>query len=97
MAHDYDRSGRSAQVRTAEYKGEGQEMFELFDAKWSTVHYDEEKASGWADTAIGKVEFEESGNDPAVWVTITKPLKFKGRPEDVMKSLEAIKKAIDIY
>jgi hypothetical protein len=100
MAYSYDRrvAQKQAQSRTAEYKGEGQEMFELFDAEWNTVHYDEEKRTGWAQAgSLGKVEFSESGNDPAVWVTVTKPLRFKGKPKDVMEALETISKAIDIY
>lgn len=96
MAHDYDRRS-TPQTRTAEYKGEGQEFFELLEQEWNTVHYDADKGTGWAQAgSLGKIEFNESGNDPAVIVTIAKPIRMKGRPEDVMKALEQIAKAIDI-
>ena len=95
MAYDYD---RSKPTRTAEYKGEGQEMFELLEQEWNTVKFDPEKASGYAMAgSLGRIEFSESGSDPAVIVIIAKPLRIKGHPKEVMKSLEQIAKAIDIY
>jgi hypothetical protein len=85
-------------TRTAEYKGEGEQMFELLDAEYNTVNYDPDKGSGWADIGtLGRITFNESGSDPAVVVIVSKPLRIKGRPKDVMEALETVAKAIDIY
>ena len=79
-----------------EHKGEGQEFYELLDKEWNSVKYDPETRKGWANAgSLGRIEFQESGSDPAVIVR-TESLRFKSNPKTMMKILEALKKAINM-
>lgn len=80
-----------AALKQAEHKGEGQKFFELMKEEWSHVKYDENKKRGEVSTGLlGNVEFQESGNDPAVVATVKGPIRIKASAEDVAKALAEI-------
>lgn len=89
-------SERLSSPRTAAYVAEGKQFYELMNAHWRNVKYDEEKGTGTVRAGIlGEVEWHESGNDSAVIVEV-KAIRMKARPKDAAKALERIAKAIDI-
>jgi hypothetical protein len=87
MAHDYDR-----RQKTADYVPHGQKLFDRLNEEFNDVHYDPEKGQGWARAgSLGKIEFRESGSDPAVIVTIIPP-SFKTDADDAWKVIQSLRK-----
>lgn len=76
--------------RKTRYVTEAETFAELLSEKWAHVEYDSKTDSGRARIGnMGTIQFESSGNDPAVIVTISAQ-RIKSRPEDVMKALDEI-------
>jgi len=88
-AYDYDRQEKTA---AAEPKGDGQKFFELLDKEFNDVSYDPKTGRGSAKAgALGRIEFHESGSDPAVIVTIIPP-SFKTDADDAWKVIQSLRK-----
>lgn len=86
---------RQAEQHTAEYKGDGQLFYEALSETWRSVHFDAQRRRGWAQVgSLGRIDFQESGNDAAVIVT-TQPLRFKANSENMLEILEQLRKAYD--
>ena len=85
---------KQAENRTADHKGEGQQFYEAMVDRWQTVHFDEKRRTGWAQAgSLGRIEFQESGNDPAVIVTVP-ALRFKADAESMVEVLEKLRKLV---
>lgn len=72
------------------YKGDGQRFYEAMAKQWRTVHFDEKRRTGWAQAgSLGRIEFKESGSDPAVIVTVP-ALNFKADVKSMVEVLEKL-------
>jgi hypothetical protein len=85
---------QAEKTRTADYKGDGQRFYEALAEQWRSVHFDEKRGTGWAQAgSLGRIEFQESGNDPAVIVTVP-ALRFKADAETMVEVLEKLRKLV---
>jgi hypothetical protein len=88
------RSSRSARPRRDPYEPEAAKLARNLRKKWVGVSYDPEAERGHAVAgSAGNVEFQESGNDPAVWVTIRIPA-FKTSASEASKIIDAIQRVM---
>lgn len=85
------REFQAALHKQAEYKSQAQKFYELMKEEWQYVRYDEKRESGEVRAGLlGKVEFHESGSDPAVVVWMKDPIRIKASAEDAAKAMEKI-------
>jgi len=73
----------------------GQRLAKRLKSHWAHVSYDPATGTGWAKAGIlGTVTFEESGNDPAVWVTVP-AMRFKTDAANAMATLNKLHKVLN--
>ena len=61
---------------------------------FTDVRYDKKSRSGTATIPnVGGIAFRESGNDPAVIVTLTSPKRFKGTAETAAEFIGTLQDA----
>jgi hypothetical protein len=74
---------------------EGQELADVLQKRWRNVKYDSKTGRGSAEMGHLMVRWEESQNDPAVWISIQQ----KGREKcfdmaEAAKAMEQINKIL---
>jgi len=76
------------------YTSDAEKLAKLLQAEYEGVKYDPKTESGHTrDSGYGSITFQESGNDPAVWVNMP-ARSFK---TDAATAFENIKKIKEIY
>jgi len=70
--------------------GNGQDFADLLKKKWKGVKYNAKTRVGRASIGGLDIQFSESGNDPAVIVTIIRHPYLKTDSESMMKALDKI-------
>jgi hypothetical protein len=73
---------------------DGEDFAKLLRKHWQHVEYDPKTGKGTANLARFMIDFQESGNDPAVVVQIKDVKTIKARPEDVVKALNKVQKIL---
>jgi len=86
--------GVLAAKKKAEYIGDGQEFANILSKKWRNVKYNDERGAGFAELGSLSIQWQESGNDDAVIVNITKTPTLKGPAGHVAKALETVRRAL---
>jgi hypothetical protein len=82
--------GRTS-VTPVRQAGEGLELADLLRKKWRNVNYDSKTGRGNAELGQIRVEWTDSQNDPAIWITIQQKARVKSSsPASVQKVLEQI-------
>jgi len=85
------RYGSRTSERSSDFP-DAEELYWRLDKVWNDVDFDPKTGKGRANVGnIGNVEFQESGNDPAVIVKLP-ALRFKTRGDDAMRVINAIAK-----
>lgn len=82
---------RQAMVeRTADYKSDGERFHDALAEQWRSVGFNEKTRTGWAQAgSLGRITFQESGNDPAVIVEIPK-IRVKADSESMVEFLDKL-------
>lgn len=92
LSEALEMEGAQVQSESAEWDDEARELVKLLRKKWRNVTYKESDGTGTANLAHFQIEFQQSGNDPAVIVSIKNMGPMKADPKNIMKALDAIGK-----
>jgi len=86
------RMRRRNMAETSVYKSSARKLYEQFKKHYRNVGYDPETDRGWADAgSLGRIEFRESANDPAVIITMASR-SFKTTSDDAWETIQKLSK-----
>jgi hypothetical protein len=76
-----------------ENKCNAERLFDALKPDYWDTSYNPKTRAGYANLGFTGIHFHESGNDPAVIITLVSPPRFKGTDEGALAFIEALRAA----